>query len=75
MLFRSIAQLHGGMVTVEVTRDNLATVTMTINRRRSGIFPVLGASAVPFEYTGGMRRTLVELSDSLPDSVFETDAL
>ena len=70
-----IAQLHGGMVTVEATQDGIATVTLTINRRRPGTAPVLGASAVPFEYTGGMRRTLVELSDSLPDSVFENNAL
>jgi len=70
-----IAQLHGGMVTVEATQDGIATVTLTINRRRPGTSPVLGASAVPFEYTGGMRRTLVELSDSLPNSVFDRDAL
>lgn len=71
---RYIAQLHGGAVAVEVSRDGLATVTMSVNRKKS-----LGSASVqtppPFDYTGGMRHSLLELSDSLPNSCFDSVSL
>ena len=71
---RYIAQLHGGTVAVEVNRDHLATVTMSVNRNKR-----LGSASVqtppPFDYTGGMRHSLLELSDSLPNSCFDSVCL
>ena len=73
-LAQAIAKLHGGAVAVEATRSGLATVTLSLDRRRPLKAPLLEAPP-PFEYTGGMRRTLVELSDSLPNRLFQHHAL
>ncbi len=73
-MVRYIAQLMGGAVAMEVSRDGVATVTMSISRKRS-----LTASSVqtppPFDYTGGMKHSLLELSDSLPNSCFDSVSL
>lgn len=65
-----IAQLHGGMVTIEADQKGSATVTMTLSRRRT-LGRTLLESPPPFEYSGGMRRSLVELSDVLPSSLYQ----
>ena len=70
-----IARLHGGMVAVEANADNQVTVTFSLSRKRPMHPPVLTASSVPFEYTGGMRRSLMELSDVLPNQLFRTSAI
>lgn len=70
-----IARLHGGMVAVEASNDGWATVTMTLSRRRAGQGSVLASPLPPFEYTGGMRRTLVELAEVLPNSLYHRDKL
>ena len=72
-LAQAIAKLHGGALAVEAARSGLATVTLSLDRRRPLKAPLL--EAPPFEYTGGMRRTLVELSDSLPNHLFQHHAL
>ena len=68
-----IARLHGGMTAVETDSDGWATVTLSMSRRRPLQAPVLASPA--FEYTGGMRRTLVELSDVLPNQLYQTALL
>lgn len=74
-LVQAIARLHGGMVTVEAGQDDRAVVTVAIPRRQ----PLQAApeltSAPPYDYAGGLRPSLLELSDSLPKSVFHPDAL
>ena len=69
-----IARAMGGTVAVEVSADHTATVTMSLSRKR----PVLPSSVntTPFyDYTGGMRRTLVELSDILPDTCYDSTSI
>lgn len=71
---QAIARLHGGMVAVEAAQSGSITVTLTLARHRTADSTVLNAPP-PFEYTGGMRRTLVELADVLPSSLYRRDAL
>ena len=73
-LTRHIAHLMGGTVAVEVNRDNEATVTMSISRRQS-VTEVQAPLYPPIDYTGGMRHSLVELSDVLPDDCFDSVSL
>lgn len=73
-LVRHIAQLHGGAVALEARDNGSVTITMSINRKtRSG--DVLLESPPPMDYSGGMRRSLVELSDVLPASCFHLKGL
>jgi len=68
-----IARLLGGTVAVEV-REETAVVTMSVSRKKQ-LSDVQVKNAPPFDYTGGMRHSLVELSDSLPDSCFDSMVL
>ena len=63
----SIARLHGGMIAVE-TLDGKATVSLSISlqSQESNVL----SSPLPIDYTGGMRQTLLELSDALPVDAF-----
>lgn len=68
-MVRYIAQLLGGAVAVEANRDQLATVTFSVSRKTAA--PGVEAPFLPpIDYTGGMRHSLVELSDVLPDDCF-----
>ena len=71
-LARAIAQLHGGTVAMELSREGVATATLSLSRRTGSAVRV---EAPIFDYTGGMRRSLVELSDVLPSSCYAVDAL
>ena len=71
-LAQAIARLHGGMVALEV-RDGSVCVTLSVSRKRCGELPVLEAPAV--SYSGGLRQTLLELSDVLPGRLYHRDAL
>lgn len=71
---RYIAQLMGGTVAVDVSPDQVATVTMSISRKRN-LAEVETHILPPIDYAGGMRHSLVELSDCLPDSCFDSLAL
>lgn len=68
---RYIAQLMGGTVAVEVNRANEAIVTMSISRKNTSA-EVQAPHYPPIDYTGGMRHSLVELSDVLPDDCFDS---
>ena len=65
-LAAAIARLHGGMVAVE-TLDGKATVCLSVSRRKPS---VKLASPLRVDYTGGMRQTLLELSDVLPSELY-----
>lgn len=71
-LARAIAQLHGGTVAMELTQEGVATATLSLSRRTGSAVRV---ESPVMDYTGGMRRTLVELSDVLPNSCYAVDAL
>lgn len=73
-LTRYIAHLMGGTVAVQVSRDNEATVTMSVSRKNA-ISEVRVPHFAPIDYTGGMRHSLVELSDVLPDDCFDSVSL
>ena len=71
-LAQEIARVHGGTVALEY-RDGTVTVILSISRRRSTEPPLLRVPA--FHYDGGLRQTLVELSDCLPNRLYHPDAL
>lgn len=71
---RYIAQLMGGAVAVEVNGSNEASVTMSISRK-TPVSEVNAPILPPIDYTGGMRHSLVELSDVLPDACFDSVSL
>ena len=73
-LTRYIAHLMGGAVAVEVSREHIASVTMSVSRK-SGVTEVQAPHYPPIDYTGGMRHSLVELSDVLPDDCFDSVSL
>lgn len=68
-----IARLLGGTVAVEV-REDTAVVTMSVSRKKQ-LPDTQVQNMPPIDYTGGMRHSLVELSDSLPDSCFDSMVL
>ncbi len=70
----NIARAMGGTVAVEVSADHTATVTMSLSRKRP-LVPSSVNTAPVYDYTGGMRRTLVELSDILPDTCYDSTAI
>lgn len=67
-LVSTIARLHNGMLAVETTGGR-AIVSLSISMRDRKD-DVLHAPAM-IDYTGGMRQTLLELSDALPVKAFE----
>ena len=71
-LVQAIAQAHGGMVALEC-RENLVTVTLSISRKRASEIPVLQAPM--FLYDGGLRQSLLELADCLPNRIYHPDAI
>lgn len=71
-LVLAIARFHGGMAAVEAL-EQTATVTVSIPLAPAGSPLPLRTTA--FEYSGGMRRSMLELSDSLPNDLFHPDAL
>ena len=72
LMVQRIAGLHGGAVALEA-RNNTVTVTMSVSRRKPDAADL--KSPVPMDYTGGIRRGLLELSDALPQSLFEEELL
>lgn len=66
-LANAIARLHGGMVAVE-TNNGKATVSLSVSLHSSESSPKLASLCA--DYTGGMRQTLLELSDVLPNDVY-----
>lgn len=70
----NIARLMGGTVTVEADRERTVSVTLSISRKRVLQDPAV-QTLPPYDYTGGMRRSLVELSDVLPDDCYDSTAI
>lgn len=72
-LAQAIAKLHGGTVALEQGSDGSVTAAISFSRRQSRATGLV--ETPPFDYTGGMRRSLVELSESLPTVCFRVDVL
>lgn len=72
-LVQAIARQHGGTVAIDTTADR-AAVILSIQRRHTSPGTRL-ESPPPYEYGGGTRRSLLELSDALPSQVYHRDAL
>ena len=70
----SIARLMGGTIAVDVDSDQMATVSMSISRKRDLRSPEL-RNHPAYDYTGGLRRTLLELSDVLQDDCFDSTVI
>ena len=70
VLIRSIAALHGGTVLIQPAKDRGTRFTMTIAIRQTGESTV-HTPALYVDYTGERDHTLVELSESLPPSLYE----
>jgi len=66
-LVHRVAALHGGAVAMEANRG-VVTVTMSFSRRLPDKNAV--RSVPPMDYAGGMRHSLLELSDILPTDTF-----
>lgn len=66
-LANAIARLHGGMTAVD-TSGGKATVSLSISLQLPA--PSTPLASLVADYTGGVRQTLLELSDALPDELY-----
>jgi len=67
-LVNSIARLHGGMIALETVDDRaIVSLSISLRNREDEVL----ASSMTIDYTGGMRQSLLELSDALHSSAFE----
>ena len=69
---RRVAQAHGGTLLVQ-SRDDGTAVTMSLSLEQPEQSETkLRSPAASYDYTGGFRHELVELSDALPAEVYDT---
>lgn len=71
-IVRSVAAMHGGTVLMEQPQNEGARFTMTIAVNQVSNNVVRTPIQLPVDYAGGRDRSLIELSDVLPSSLFET---
>lgn len=70
-LVRQVAVAHGGTVLFDSNKKNAVKVIMTVSTNRKEP-PVLRSSIqLVGNYNGGLDTLLIELSDVLPDSLYE----
>ncbi len=72
VLVRSAAANHGGTVFIDQPKDRGTRVTMTLAIRQSQP-GTLHSPVIRVDYTGEQDHGLIELSDSLPIGLYETD--
>lgn len=72
VLIRSTAAHHGGTVLIDHPADKGTRITMTLEIRQSGSSTVR-SPMTRIDYAGGYDHTLLELSDSLPASIYEKE--
>ena len=71
-LVRTIAGLHGGTLVIHTTPEG-TTATMSLSRRLGADLPDEVRSPVQnYDYAGSLDHFVLELSDHLPDEVFDT---
>ena len=71
VLIRAAAAAHGGTVLVDQPREGRARVTMSLAIRQN--HGTLRTPLMQMDYAGGMDHHLLELSGSLPPSVYEKE--
>ena len=70
---RAIARSHGGTLIVGAGDEGGTTAAMSLSLQAPDRkTQELHAATTKFDYTGGFRQELIELSDVLPASVFDT---
>lgn len=69
---QAIAQLHGGIVTLEI-RENTVVVTLSLRCQSAPGDAVLRSPA--FSYSSGTNQALIELSDILPAHLYHDSSL
>ena len=70
-LVRQVAVAHGGTVLFDSNKKNTVKVIMTVSTKRKE--PPVFRSSIQLvgNYNGGLDTLLIELSDVLPDSLYE----
>ena len=71
-IVRCVAAMHGGTVLMEQPQKEGARFTMTLAVNQVSGNVVRTPIQLPVDYTGGRDHSLIELSDVLPASLFET---
>ncbi len=69
-IIRSVAAAHDGTVLLEQPEDSGVKVTMTIKLQRSPKNSLSSPVLLPIDYAGGRDHCLLELSDSLPSTMY-----
>ncbi len=69
-IVHSVAASHGGTLLIEQTKNNTVRFTMTLAIRSSKETILRSPVLLPTDYAGGKDRTLLELSDILPDDLY-----
>lgn len=71
VLIRAAAAAHGGTVLIDQPSGAGTRITMTLAIRQGG--PALHSHVLRVDYAGEMDRGLIELSESLPVSLYEKE--
>ncbi|MBR7123100.1 MAG: sensor histidine kinase [Oscillospiraceae bacterium] len=71
-IIHSVASAHGGVVLMEVPDDTLVRFTMTVALKKSKNTVVRSPILLVTDYAGGRDNTLLELSDCLPDELYDS---
>lgn len=70
-IVHAVAAAHGGTVLAEQPEASGARLTMTLAIRKSVESEVRSPILLPTDYAGGLDHAALELSDVLPDALFE----
>lgn len=73
VLIRSAATAHGGTILIEQPKEQGMRITMTMEIRQSRNSS-LRSPALHVDYAGEWDHSLIELSESLPVSLYKEDA-
>lgn len=71
-LVRFIANLHGGTVVVNSAPGSGTSVTMSLALRNRPSGRTVGSPILNYDYAGGYSHVALELSDVLPNDVFDS---
>ena len=70
-IVRSVAASHGGVLLMQQLPENKIRFTLTIAIRNQANLSLHSPVILPVDYAGGRDQALLELSDVLPDSLFQ----
>ena len=70
-IVHSIAAAHGGTLLMEQPKNSGLKVTFTISTKANNNLQLRSPVMLPVDHTGGRDHALVELSDTLPDSLYD----